>query len=112
MVASEGPVTSSISISSIVSGSPSTISATVSDATTSGSNIVAAEYFIDSLGAQGTGTAMTAVGGFNQVTETVTATLSASLLDSLSPGTHILYVRGEDANGYWGVATKYYFTVP
>ena len=45
----------------------------MSDATTGGNNVTAAEYFIDVPGANGTGTAMDAADGtFNSVSEKVT----------------------------------------
>lgn len=76
------------------------LNATISDATTGNENIVAAEYFIDVLGAPGTGTAMT--GAFGTPTVAVSALVPASVLAGLSDGAHGFYVRGKDAGDNWG----------
>ena len=49
-----GPVTSDVAYAA------GTLTATVNDTATGGSNIAAAEYFVDTVGAPGAGTAMTA----------------------------------------------------
>jgi FtsP/CotA-like multicopper oxidase with cupredoxin domain len=76
------------------------LSATVSDATTGGANVTAAEYFIDTTGAAGTGTVMS--GAFGSPTVAVNATISAATLAGLASGNHTFYVRGQDAVGNWG----------
>ena len=96
-----GPVTSSVTASpNPTAGATSvTLTATISDVSTGGSNIASAEYFIDTTGANGSGTPMSASdGAFNSPTEAVTATVDVSGLS----GTHTLYVHGQDANVYWG----------
>ncbi len=67
-----------------------TLSAIVDDSATGGSNVVAAEYFVDTVGAPGSGTAMTGTFGTPTVTD-VTADVT------LTGGEHVLYVRGRDA---------------
>jgi PKD repeat protein len=62
--------------------------------------VAAAEYFIDTVGADGTGQAMSAVdGAFDSNIEEVTANVDVS---GLSIGGHTLFVHGRDAAGNWG----------
>jgi hypothetical protein len=86
---SVGPVVSNLSAGA------TTITASISDATTGGGAVDAAEYFIDTAGAAGSGTPMT--GSFGTTTVAVTATHGA-----LTPGNHTVYVRGRDGAGNWG----------
>ena len=75
------------------------INATIDDGATGNSNVAAAEYFIDSIGASGAGTAMSASdGSFNSPAEMVrrVGTLALTL------GTHKAYVHGRDSVGNWG----------
>jgi hypothetical protein len=86
-----------------------TLTATVDDSTTGNSNIQAAEYFIDTIGADGTGTPMAAQDGtFDSPTENVTATVPVG---GLSAGPHTVYVHGQDATGHWGTTDSYVLTV-
>jgi FtsP/CotA-like multicopper oxidase with cupredoxin domain len=78
-----------------------TLSATFDDATTGGQNVTAAEWFVDTLGAEGTGTAFTVTSG---VTVNVSATIDAATLATWTSSEHLLYVRGRDALGAWGAA--------
>jgi FtsP/CotA-like multicopper oxidase with cupredoxin domain len=74
-----------------------TLSATVSGAST----IAGAEYFINTPGTAGTGSAMSpADGSFDSSTEDVTATIAVADLALLSSGDHTFYVHGSD--GIWG----------
>jgi hypothetical protein len=84
-----GPATSAVSLT------PTSVSATVSDAGRGDSNVTAAEFFIDSTGASGTGTAMT--GAFGAVTVSV-----SGVIDPALSGSHTVYVHGLDAAGNWG----------
>lgn len=96
-----GPATSSVAAAN-AGGGMVTLTATVSDAGTGNANVAASEYFIDTLGTAGTGTAMSAAdGAFNSMTEGVTASVNMS---SQPPGDHTLYVRGRDVPGNWGAA--------
>jgi flagellar hook assembly protein FlgD len=62
--------------------------------------VVAAEYFIDSVGTDGTGQPMNAADGtFDSVTENVVATVDVT---GLSIGQHQVYVHGKDSDGNWG----------
>ena len=70
-----GPVTSGVAVSPNPTGGATavTLTATVDDSTTGGSAIAAAEYFIDVVGADGTGIPMNPTDGtFNSPTEGVT----------------------------------------
>jgi len=65
--------------------------------------IAAAEYFIGSLGVDGTGIPMSASdGAFDSAAERVTARVP---IEDLTTGSHTLYVHGMDSQGNWGKAT-------
>lgn len=85
------------------------LSATLSDVTTGGQDVVAAEYFVDALGAAGSGTPMS--GAFGAPTVAVQAIVPAPLLTALSNGRHTLYVRGRDADGNWGAVSSVVLTI-
>ncbi len=102
-----GPTTSELSVSPSPTTTPPTISATVSDA--GSANIKAAEYFIDSAGTNGAGTALS--GTFTNGTVSVSGTLMSSQFSALSPGTHTIYVNGEDSAGNWGATASTTFFV-
>ena len=74
-----------------------TLSATISGVL----NITAAEYFVDTQGADGTGIAMSAVDVFDSPTEAVTAQITVADLNLLSSGDHTFYVHGFDGTT-WG----------
>ncbi|MGB3460054.1 MAG: hypothetical protein WBB08_12355 [Halobacteriota archaeon] len=66
--------------------------------------IAAAEYFIGSLGVEGTGIPMSASdGAFDSSAERVTASVP---IENLITGSHTLYVQGMDSQGNWGNATS------
>jgi hypothetical protein len=76
-----------------------TLTATADDEGSGCSNIAAAEYFIDVLGAAGTGTPMNAAdGAFDSPVENLIANVDVS---GLAPGPHTLYVRSQDSSGNW-----------
>ena len=72
-----------------------------------GNNISAAEYFINTDGADGTGTALS--GTFTSPTVNVAGRWSPGRFQCLDDGTHTVYVHGMDAAGNWGgtVATTF-----
>lgn len=93
----------SVSPTPIDIGGAATLTATVSDALTGGSNVVAAEWSAGaSPAAAGSGTAMT--GAFSSVQESVSAALDTNTLPG---GATFLWVRGQDAAGNWGNATAH-----
>ena len=75
------------------------LTASVSDAATGGSNVDAAEYFLDAPGAPGTGTPMS--GTFPGDTVAVSYTFGGAN-PPFPAGSHTLYVRGRDTLGNWG----------
>ncbi len=106
-----GPVASAAAASPDPTNGAASVSltATIDDSTTGGSSIQAAEYFVDVLGANGTGTALTAADGtFDAVSEAVTASVDVS---ALSLGTHNLFVQGQDSASNWGGADSVAFEV-
>lgn len=87
-----------------------TVAVTITDASTGGDVLTAAELYVNTppwLG--GTPIAMSAEdGAFDEVSESVVAILDTS---ALSLGRHILFVRGQDASGYWGPFTAAWLDV-
>ncbi|MCP4746464.1 MAG: carboxypeptidase [Desulfobacteraceae bacterium] len=89
-------------------GTSVTLSANIDDTRYYGSNgkestqqIAAAEFYIDTpVWRQGSPIAMDAGdGNFNSAAESVQATIDTTGID---PGKHIVFVRGQDADGNWG----------
>ena len=76
------------------------LSAQVSDAAKGNSNVTAAEYFVDTAGANGGGTAL--AGSYGSPTANVNGTLAPALLATLASGNHTIYVHGKDALNNWG----------
>jgi FtsP/CotA-like multicopper oxidase with cupredoxin domain len=74
-----------------------------SDVATGGSNIVAAEGFVDAVGSTGTGFVFIATdGGFNSPTESGYGDIPLASVRALSNGNHTIYVHAKDASGNWG----------
>ena len=68
--------------------------------------VVAAEGFIDTVGAIGSGFPFSPMdGAFGGATETVFADIPLSTVNSLANGPHTLYVRGKDGGGNWGATS-------
>jgi VCBS repeat-containing protein len=79
------------------------VTADFSDVATGGSNIVAAEGFIDTIGTAGTGFAFIATdGGFNSPSESGYADIPLAVVRALSDGNHTIFVHAKDASGNWG----------
>jgi len=91
-----GPATTGLSLTPNPSdGSvPVDLTATGDDTATGGSNVTAAEYWVDG----GAPTAMMIVAGADAPVRDFTATIPAGL----SQGTHVVSVRSQDAFGNWG----------
>lgn len=105
-VGDTGPITSLVTIDP-ASGALSAQLTDVTPTDPTGSGVAAAEYFIDTVGAAGTGTAM--AGAFPGDPITATATVAVG---GLPGGNHIVYVRGRDGLGNWGaVASRPFSTV-
>lgn len=99
------PTTSNLALSPIEAlTGPIDIMATATDGE---DNIVAAEYFIDTLGAEGTGMALAALDGtFDSQSEQLSGSISPSDFDSLTLGSHTVFVRSQDASGAWSIAVS------
>jgi hypothetical protein len=97
-----GPVTSNVALSpNPTNGASSvTLTATIDDSTTGKSTIAGAEYFVNSVGGDGTGVSMSALdGAFDSSTEGATVAIDVS---GWALGDYTLYVHGKDAKGNWG----------
>jgi hypothetical protein len=96
-----GPVASNVAVTPAKTDGdvPVTLSATLTDAD---ANVVASEYFIDVLGAAGTGTAIDVPTPAFSVG--VSTSITTDILAGLSGGQHTFYVRGQDELGNWGTA--------
>ncbi len=77
-----------------------TLTIHIDDSTTGGLNVVAAEYFVDTLGPVGSGTSL-AVGAPAPVVD-LSEFIPASTLAGWPSGYPTFYVRGQDAGGNWG----------
>jgi hypothetical protein len=109
-VASDAQI-DSLSAAMVMAPASPTLSAWIDDTGSGNSKIVAAEYFIDTVGTPGTGIGLAPQEGqFSGPIEYVTTSLDAATYDKLSAGTHTLYVRGEDAAGNWGATATATFT--
>ena len=102
---SEGATTETLTVSRTAAPNSFTIRAQISDAANGNQNVSAAEVYVDTPPWRGeTPIAMTAEdGSFNSPVEFAVATVN------VSPGRHILYVRGKDSENNWG-AIKAVFT--
>jgi len=103
----DGPPDNTGPVTSGVAGTPNptegattvTLTATIDDSTTGGSTITAAEFFIDVVGADGTGIPMNPTDGtLDSPTEGVTVSGDPGL----PPGDYTLFVHGRDSAGNWG----------
>jgi hypothetical protein len=114
VVDNTGPTTSSVSaapnpnngtIAFNTSVQAVRVTASFDDTSSGGANLAAAEGFIDTLGATGTGFVLVATdGAFNSPAESGFADVPLAVIISLSDGNHTVYVRARDAVGNWGSA--------
>jgi FtsP/CotA-like multicopper oxidase with cupredoxin domain len=81
-----------------------TLTVTLDESTTGGSNVDAWEFFLDELGADGSGISMTV--GSPATTVVVSTTIPSATLDLLLPGDVTFYIHGRDALGNWGPVTS------
>ena len=103
-----GPTTSAVAVAPTatngtigVNSSTPAVRVTAS-ATDPVSNVVAAEGFIDTVGAPGSGFIFLPVdGAWNSKTESLTVDIPLTTINALPPGTHTIYVRAKDASGNW-----------
>jgi len=105
-IAHEEDVTGPVTESATLAPNPNdgtvdvALSATADDSATGGSNIDAAEYFIGTVGADGSGTAMTV--GAAAPTTSLDAVIPAATANTLAAGTHVVSVHSRDTAGNWG----------
>jgi len=86
-----------------------TISATADDTASGGSNIAAAEWYVDPDPGTGMGTPLDAFdSSFNSPAEVLTGTISVS---GWPPGDYTVYVRSQDASCNWGASVFNVLTV-
>ena len=99
-----GPATSSPTLApSATNGATGTsvaVSATADDTAGGGSTITAAEFFIDTLGANGTGTAMTVA--TPAAVSSIDGVVTQTMLAGLASGAHTVSIHSQDAQGNWG----------
>ena len=97
-----GPVTSGIALAPNPSdGSVDVnLSATGDDSATGNSNITAAEYFIGTIGANGTGTPLTV--NVAAPVASLDDTIAAATMTGLAEGAHPVSVHSQDVFGHWG----------
>jgi serine protease AprX len=97
-----GPTTSGVGVSPNPSngGSAVGVTAALIDAT---HTVSAAEGFIDTAGANGSGFALLPSDGvFDSMSESVQTTIPGMMLDTLADGAHVVYVHGQNDQGNWG----------
>lgn len=97
-----GPVVSDLLLApdSLYIGDDIIITATVTDTAQGNSMVVAAEYFIDSVGADSTGMMLSAVDSFDSNIEDVIDTLGTATMPYSA--SHWIFVHGLDVEGNWG----------
>ena len=101
-----GPTTTDTTVTPTPTIVNPNLTANVADAL---STVVAAEYFIDTTGTDGTGIPLSAVdGAFDELSEEVTAIISIS---ALNQGEHTVYVHGRDSANNWGDFDSFAFIV-
>ncbi|HZC72720.1 MAG TPA: multicopper oxidase domain-containing protein [Jatrophihabitans sp.] len=95
-----GPATINGSIDTPVNGTVDVDLSATGDDSEAGGNITAAEYFIDTVGANGSGTAIEP----NRVATVVAedTTIPAAIVAALDEGAHHVYVHSRDSLGLWG----------
>jgi hypothetical protein len=89
--------------------SPVELNATADDTASGNSSVTAAEYFVDTLGTNGNGNAMT-VSPVASVAS-LDATIPPAALDALSEGSHPVFIHAQDSQGNWGEAVTVNLTV-
>ena len=103
---SSGPATTSPTLSPTpTNGSVAvTVHATGDDSATGGSPITAAEYFIDTVGADGSGTGMTV--NTAAPIASLDATIAPAVVTGLAEGNHTVAIHAQDSTGTWGATTS------
>ncbi len=76
------------------------VSATGDDTDSGGSVIAAAEYFVDTVGPDGSGEAMTV--SPEAPVASLDATIPAATVNALDEGPHVVSIHSQDGQGNWG----------
>ena len=96
-----GPTTSGVTLTPPAANAQAvTVSADASDVASGNSVVTGGEFFVDAVGANGSGTAMSAAAATSNTT--ITGTIPAAAVAALSVGNHTVHVHGRDAAGNWG----------
>ncbi|MDQ2749452.1 MAG: multicopper oxidase domain-containing protein [Actinomycetota bacterium] len=104
-----GPQTTNGSVESPANGKSDVALSATGDDSAAGLKITAAEYFVDTVGANGGGTAMSLNRSATIVSED--AVLHAADVLALPEGVHHLYVHSKDTLNLWGPPLDVPFTV-
>jgi len=101
-----GPLASNVTVSpNPADGSQDLVlSVTLDETNSGGENVVAAEFFTDTLGAPGSGIAIPI--SAPATTVSLTTTIPTTMMASWQPGDITFYVRGQDADGTWGAVSS------
>ncbi len=99
-----GPATFSPTVTPSVSNGTTDVAlhATGDDTGRGGSNVTAAEFFIDTVGSDGAGTPMTAAPVAAAPTASLDSTIPAATINALADGSHAILIHARDAAGNWG----------
>jgi hypothetical protein len=99
-----GPITTSpVLTPSLTNGSGTAtvaVHATGNDTATGGSNVAAAEYFIDAVGANGSGAPMTI--NVAAPIASLDAAIPSAIVNALAEASHLVSIHSLDAAGNWG----------
>lgn len=104
-----GPQTTNGSVETPANGTADVAVSATGDDSAAGGKITASEYFLDTVGANGTGTALTLNRSAMIVSED--AVLSAATVLALPEGVHHIYVHSKDTLNLWGPPLDIPFTV-
>ena len=107
----QGPATTGITLNPAASNGLVSVAlqATGNDSTSGGSDVAAAEYFIDATSADGSGTAMT-INAPSSIAS-LNGSIPAAVMSALAAGGHTVYVHSQDAQGNWGAFASAALTV-
>lgn len=97
-----GPATTGLTLSTTLSNAQKDVTLTglFDESQTGNTELIQAEYFLSTLGTDGTGINIPLTAGKNKSNFSVT--ISNDQLNALSDGVHTIYVHAKDVNGNWG----------
>ena len=109
-----GPVTSAVTLTptAITAKDSVHVTANISDVANGNSAVAKAEYVIDNPGATAVGFGTPLTGAFGGPTVTgAAADIPTAVLQGLTQGKHLVYVRALDSAGNWGPVSSASFTL-